>query len=204
MKKKERVKKLNKRHKRFCDEYLKDFNATRAYKAIYPTAKDETAATNGGKLLRNAEVSSYLSEKLEKTEIKSIASLNDILREITAVAMRKPRKTIFKQYDNTKKDKSGTPKIVCDKTTVSQPSDKAQLKALELLARYYNVFMNVEDPELTKAKTDKAKAEAKMAQLQVKEIQNDSPDNRTVIVDDISKLKELRGKHANSADKQRD
>lgn len=201
MKKKKRVKKLNKRHKRFCDEYLKDFNATRAYKAIYPTAKDETAATNGGKLLRNAEVSSYLNEKLKKTEIKSIASLNDILREITSVAMKKPRKTIFKQYDNTKKDKSGMPTIIRDEATVSQPSDKAQLKALELLARYYNVFMNVEDPELTKAKTDKAKAEAKMAQLQVKAIQNDSPTEMVAIVDDISKLKELRD-HESSTTKQ--
>lgn len=203
MKKKERVKKLNKRHKRFCDEYLKDFNATRAYKAIYPTAKDETAATNGGRLLRNVEVSSYLSEQLQKTEIKSIASLNDILREITYVAMKKPRKTIFKQYDNTKKDKSGVPKTICDETTVSQPSDKAQLKALELLARYYNVFMNVEDPELTKAKTDKAKAEAKMAQLQVKAIQDDSPTETVAIVDNISKLKELRD-HEDSSDKERD
>lgn len=203
MKAKERIKKLNKRHKHFCDEYLKDFNATRAYKAIYPTAKDETAATNGGKLLRNAEVSSYLSDKLKKTEIKSIASLNDILREVTSVAMKKPRKTIFKQYDNTKKDKSGMPKIVRDETIMSQPSDKAQLKALELLARYYNVFMNVEDPELTKAKIDKAKAEAKMVQLQVKAIQNDSPTETVAIVDDISKLKELRD-HEDSPNKQGD
>ena len=28
----------------FCDEYLKDFNATRAYKVAYPNCKkDETA-----------------------------------------------------------------------------------------------------------------------------------------------------------------
>lgn len=202
--KKERVKKLNKRHKRFCDEYLKDFNATRAYKTIYPTAKDETAATNGGKLLRNAEVATYLSERLKKTEIKSIASLNDLLRAITDIAMKKPRKTVFKQIDNMKKGKDGKPKVICDEITISQPSDKAQLKALELLARYYNVFMNVEDPALTKAKVDKAKAEAKMTQLQVKSMQTDASADSVVVVDDISKLKELRDKHASSTNKQAD
>lgn len=168
--KRERIKKLNKRHKRFCDEYLKDFNATRAYKSIYPTAKDETASVNGAKLLRNAKVASYLSEHLKKAEIESVASLNDLLRTITAIALKKPRKTIFKQIDNTKEDMNGKPKVICDETTIAQPSDKAQLKALELLARYYNIFMNVEDPKLTKAKLRKLNADADVSEAKARQL----------------------------------
>lgn len=199
---KERVKKLNKRHKRFCDEYLKDFNATRAYKAIYPTAKDTTAATNGGKLLRNAQVSRYLASKLKRADIESVASLNDVLRAITDIALKKPRKTVFRQVDNTK-DKNDSDYVLEDTTTIMQPSDKSQLKALEFLARYYNIFMNVETPELTKAKTDKAKAEAKMAQLQAKAMQKtDVSDDSVIIVDDIEEaMKRERNK---SKDNQRD
>lgn len=199
---KERVKKLNKRHKRFCDEYLKDFNATRAYKVIYPTAKDTTAATNGGKLLRNAQVSRYLASKLKRADIESVASLNDVLRAITDIALKKPRKVVFRQVDNTK-DKNDSDYVLEDTTTTMQPSDKSQLKALELLARYYNIFMNVETPELTKAKTDKAKAEAKMAQLQAKAMQKtDVSDDSVIIVDDIEEaMKRERNK---SKDNQRD
>ena len=40
--------------KRFCDEYLIDLNATRAYKVAYPNCKkDETARANGSRLLTN-------------------------------------------------------------------------------------------------------------------------------------------------------
>ena len=36
---------MTEKQKRFCDEYLIDLNATRAYKAAYPSVKkDETAA----------------------------------------------------------------------------------------------------------------------------------------------------------------
>ena len=47
--------------KRFCDEYLIDLNATRAYKVAYKSCKkDETANVNGSRLLRNANVQEYI------------------------------------------------------------------------------------------------------------------------------------------------
>lgn len=40
--------------KRFCDEYLIDLNATRAYKVAYPNCKkDETASAVGSRMLVN-------------------------------------------------------------------------------------------------------------------------------------------------------
>lgn len=194
--KKERVQKLNKRHKRFCDEYLKDFNAARAYKTVYPTAKDETAYVNGSKLLSNAKVSAYLSEHLRKTEIESIASLNDLLSTITAIALKKPRKTIFKQYDNTKKDENGKPKVLCDETTITQPSDKSQLQALELLSRYYNIFMNTENPKVTKAKLRKTNAETKLIEARTKAMEENGHDIATALDEIMDKVIDESNKKA--------
>ena len=51
---------LTPKQKIFADEYLIDLNATRAYKVAYPSCKkDEAAAVNGSKLLRNTKVAEY-------------------------------------------------------------------------------------------------------------------------------------------------
>ena len=52
---------MREKWRRFADEYLIDCNGTRAYKAAYPTVKsDAAAATNAGRLLKNAEVQAYI------------------------------------------------------------------------------------------------------------------------------------------------
>ena len=48
---------LTAKQKIFADEYLIDLNATRAYKVAYPKVKkDETAAANSSRMLRNDKV----------------------------------------------------------------------------------------------------------------------------------------------------
>lgn len=56
---------LNEKQKQFCLEYLKDFNATRAYKEIY-WVSDDTARANWSRLLANANISEYLASKAQK------------------------------------------------------------------------------------------------------------------------------------------
>ena len=56
---------LNEKQKQFCLEYLKDFNATRAYKKIY-WVSDDTARANWSRLLANANISDYLASKVER------------------------------------------------------------------------------------------------------------------------------------------
>lgn len=56
---------LNEKQKMFCLEYLKDFNATRAYKKVYWSA-DNVARANGSRLLANADIQEYLWSKVEK------------------------------------------------------------------------------------------------------------------------------------------
>ena len=67
--------------KRFCDEYLIDFNATRAYKAAYKSCrKDETANVNGSKLLRNTKVKEYIAEKQQEMQAYNM-NLNPYLED---------------------------------------------------------------------------------------------------------------------------
>ena len=61
MKKKE----LNEKQKMFCLEYLKDFNATRAYREVYWVSQN-TAKVNGCKLLTNTNIQEFLWSKVEK------------------------------------------------------------------------------------------------------------------------------------------
>ena len=57
--------------------------------------------------------------------------------------------------------------------------------------------------KLNEAQARKAIAEANISEKQLKALEDaDNPDNATVVVDDISKLKELRDKNADSSTKQ--
>lgn len=59
--------------------------------------------------------------------------------------------------------------------------------------------------KLNEAQARKAIAEANISEKQLKALEEaDNPDNATVVIDDISKLKELRDKNADSSTKQGD
>ena len=70
----------------FATEYLVDCNATRAYKKAYPKVKkDEVAAVNGNRLLRNAKVKEYIDEQLKKIEDEKIADATEVMKYLTSV-----------------------------------------------------------------------------------------------------------------------
>jgi phage terminase small subunit len=64
---------------KFCNEYLKDFNGSRAYKATYSCKTDETAYVNASRLLRNAKVAQYIEERKKKQQEKAIITQEMIL-----------------------------------------------------------------------------------------------------------------------------
>lgn len=54
---------LNERQKTFCNEYIYDWNATRAYSIAYPDEKtNETIRANASRLLTNANIQAYIKE----------------------------------------------------------------------------------------------------------------------------------------------
>lgn len=78
--------KLTEKQKIFVNEYLVDLNATRAYKKAYPKVKkDEVAAVNGNRLLRNAKVKEYIDEQLKKIEDEKIADATEVMKYLTSV-----------------------------------------------------------------------------------------------------------------------
>lgn len=73
--------------KRFCDEYLIDLNATRAYKVAYSRCKkDETANVNGSKLLRNTKVQEYISKKQKEIEKRTEVTQDMVIDELAKIA----------------------------------------------------------------------------------------------------------------------
>lgn len=79
--------------KRFCDEYLIDLNATRAYKVAYSRCKkDETASVNGSKLLRNTNVQEYISMKQKEIEKRTEVTQDMVINELAKIAFLDIRK----------------------------------------------------------------------------------------------------------------
>lgn len=79
--------------KRFCDEYLIDLNATRAYKVAYKRCKkDETANVNGSKLLRNTKVKEYIEQKQVEIQKRTEITQDKVLKELAKIAFGDIRK----------------------------------------------------------------------------------------------------------------
>ena len=88
--------------------------------------------------------------------------------------------------------------------TVTEVDPNISAMIFWLKARRPDVFRDQTFKKLNEANARKAIAEANISEKQLKALEEaDNPDNRTVIVDDISKLKELKD-HENSTDKQGD
>lgn len=79
--------------KRFCDEYLIDLNATRAYKVAYPRCKkDETANAASSRMLRNVKVQEYISEKQKEIEKRTEVTQDMVIKELAKIAFLDIRK----------------------------------------------------------------------------------------------------------------
>lgn len=166
---------LTNQQKLFCQEYLKlGMNATQAYMKVYKTCKkEETAMANASRLLRNVKVKEYIEELQSKVEEKAIVSIEDIVKELTAIAFtdrtkiskmvtkeKQLEKTtlIYKAVDFSDTDTldNETKKVIAGyKQTQSglavETYDK--MKALELLGKYLGMFtetVKIENPEATK------------------------------------------------------
>lgn len=75
--------KLSKADEVFVSEYLLGFNATSAYKKAHPSVKDTTAASNGWRLLRKAEIQAAIKERLDEVHMgadEALKLLADIAR----------------------------------------------------------------------------------------------------------------------------
>ena len=125
---------MTEKQKRFCDEYLIDCNATRAYKSVYKNIKnDVVAATNGGRLLRNSEIQKYIADRMEEIRNEKTADAQEVIEYLTAVL----RGETTAQEIIVEGTGDGRSKA---KTMEKAPSEKERLKAAELLGKRYALF----------------------------------------------------------------
>ncbi len=157
--------------KRFCDEYLIDLNATRAYKVAYPKCKkDETANAASSRMLRNVKVQEYISEKQKEIEKRTEVTQDMVIKELAKIAFLDIRKLYTEngQLKNVADIDSDTAGAISSLETLEEyegygddrekigDTQKVRLldktKALELLGRHLGIFndkidVNVKEKE---------------------------------------------------------
>lgn len=125
---------LTDKQRKFCDEYLIDLNATRAYKAAYPHVKSEGAARAcASKLLTKANIKTYIDEQLDKISSEKTADAKEVIEYLTSVMRGESQAEIVVI--------EGTGDGCSDARRMSKaPDEKERLKAAELLGRRYGLF----------------------------------------------------------------
>lgn len=140
---------MTEKQKIFADEYLIDLNATRAYKVAYPRVKnDDIAAANASRLLRNAKVAAYISERMQERQKRTEVTQDRVIEELAAIAFAKATDFVQISHGNV---------ILTDTSKLSENQIKAiagikegkngielklndKEKALELLGRHLGMF----------------------------------------------------------------
>ena len=125
---------MTEKQKRFCDEYLIDCNATRAYKAVYQNVKsDETAKSAASRLLTNVNVKKYIDDRMEELHNEKTADAQEVIEYLTSVL----RGESIAQEIVVEGTGDGCSEA---RTMEKSPSEKERLKAAELLGKRYALF----------------------------------------------------------------
>ena len=106
------MKEINERQKKFCYEYMKDFNGTRAYIQAGYTAKQPNKRIP--RLLKSRNVMKLLESLKSKDAELTKATIEDIISECKVIAFSKVNGGVIKTAD--------------------------KLKALEMLGKYLGLF----------------------------------------------------------------
>lgn len=116
---------MTEKQKRFADEYLKDLNATRAYRAVYKNCRtDETAAVAASRMLRNVKVEKYIKEQTEALHTAKIADVREVMEFLTRVLRGEDVECA----------------VVGEESINVQPAVKDRIKAAELIGKRYGMF----------------------------------------------------------------
>lgn len=130
---------MTEKQKRFCDEYLIDLNGTRAYKAAYPSVKnDNTAAASASELLRNPKVRAFLDERLKQLRSERTATAQEVMEYLTSVLRGESSAHVV--VVEGMGDGYSEAKVI-DKL----PDEKERLKAAELLGKRFGLFTDKVD-----------------------------------------------------------
>lgn len=120
--------------RRFCDEYLIDCNATRAYKAAYPRIKnDNVAKSAGNRLLTFVDIKEYIQTRLDEMASAKVATAEEVIQYLTSV-MRGESDSEVVVVTGDGDGYSSAERVK------KNPDEKERLKAAELLGKRYGLF----------------------------------------------------------------
>lgn len=80
------MKKPTAKQQRFVDEYLRDLNATAAYKRAGYAAQGNAAEVNAARLLRNAQVQTAVAVAMKARSERTHITQDRVLRELARIA----------------------------------------------------------------------------------------------------------------------
>ena len=126
---------MNEKQKKFCDEYLTDFNQTAA--AIRAGYSKKSACDTGARILKMPEAKEYINKKLTKISSKKTAQAEEVIEYLTAVMRgEKWGKANIPKGNDLPAEKDGAITV------------RDRMKAAELLGKLYGVFSEKSGEEM--------------------------------------------------------
>lgn len=121
----------NKRHEKFCHEYIKDMNATQA--AIRTGYSEKTAKMQGSRLMTNDDIKTRVAELRDAYLDENIMTAKQVEYELTRIALGLSNE---KQVVIEGTGDGHSEARIIDKP----PDEKSRLKALELMAKRHRIL----------------------------------------------------------------
>ncbi len=121
----------NKRHEKFCHEYIKDMNATQA--AIRTGYSEKTAKMQGSRLMTNDDIKTRISELRDAYLDENIMTAKQVEYELTRIALglSNEKQVVIE----------GTGEGCSEARIIDKPPDeRSRLKALELMAKRHRIL----------------------------------------------------------------
>lgn len=121
----------NKKHERFCTEYVKDMNGKQA--AIRAGYAERSAEMQASRLLRNDKLKQRVAELREAYFNENIMTAQQVEYELTRIALglSKEKQVVIE----------GTGEGCSEARIIDKPPDeKSRLKALELMAKRHRIL----------------------------------------------------------------
>ena len=120
---------MTEKQKLFCDEYLIDLNGTRAYRTVYKSKTDRTAATRASNLLKKEDIAEYINKRLEEIHNEKTADIQEVMEYLTSVMRGKSESNVLALAGD------GFQEVIA-----KPPDEKERLKAAELLGKRFGMF----------------------------------------------------------------
>lgn len=130
------MKLTNMKHERFCLEYAKEANATKAYKnAGYKCKNDASANSAALRLLQNVKIQARLAELHEEMASEKIANAAEIQERLTSILRGELQEEVVVV--------EGVEKGVTEaRIVLKRPSNADAIKAGQTLAKMQGAFDN--------------------------------------------------------------